>query len=93
MDDASGVRDRFDCTQDPAAGGGDASECSEPGLFSSPVRTSACTEPVLDDCPTVETLLATGFSVEEIAAMTQEARQAPVCDAMLRSPSPSSPLV
>ena len=38
------------------------------------------------DRPTNEALLATGFSPDEIAAMSHEARQAPVCDIMLRSP-------
>ena len=47
-----------------------------------PVSPSASSSSSPRDCPTFETLLAT----EEIAAMSQEARQAPVCDAMLRSP-------
>ena len=37
------------------------------------------------DCPTYEALLATGFSPDEIAVMSQEARQAPACDTKLRS--------
>ena len=53
--------------------------------FASMLRALVCHQSPRD-CPTVETLLATGFSPEEIAAMSQEARQAPVCDAMLRSP-------
>ena len=53
--------------------------------FASMLRALVCHQSPRD-CPTFETLLATGFSPEEIAAMSQEARQAPMCDAMLRSP-------
>ena len=47
--------------------------------FASMLRALVCR-------PTDEALLATGFSPDEIAAMSHEARQAPVCDIMLRSP-------
>ena len=53
--------------------------------FASMLRALVCQQSPRD-CPTFETLLATGFSPDEIAAMSQEARQAPVCDTMLRSP-------
>ena len=53
--------------------------------FASMLRALVCQQSSRD-CPTYEALLATGFSPDEIAAMSQEARQAPVCDTMLRSP-------
>ena len=53
--------------------------------FASMLRALVCQQSSRDR-PTNEALLATGFSPDEIAAMSHEARQAPVCDIMLRSP-------
>ena len=53
--------------------------------FASMLRALVCQQSSRD-CPTHEALLATGFSPDEIAAMSHEARQAPVCDIMLKSP-------
>ena len=53
--------------------------------FASMLRALVCQQSSRDH-PTNEALMASGFSAGEVAAMSHEARQAPVCDAMLRSP-------
>ena len=48
--DASGWKEMVDSKQH-CCGGGDASGCSEPRIFRSPVQPSRCTGPVLDNPP------------------------------------------
>ena len=53
--------------------------------FASMLRALVCQQSSRD-CPTDEALLATGFSPDEVAAMSHEAKQVPACDVMSRSP-------
>ena len=53
--------------------------------FASMLRALVCQQ-CSRDHPTTEALIASGFSADEVAAMTREAMQAPASETMLRSP-------